>query len=82
MALVFFSPCPYYSWSLAIACELWLHPAIRFKCFGVERAGRYLGALSERQWNDLVSLVVVQRDKTDYVYLESQAARLGYSPAT
>lgn len=38
------------------------------------RAG---GEVSERQWNDLMSLVVVQRDKTDYGYLENQAARLG-----
>jgi len=33
--------------------------------------------MSERQWNDLVSLVEVQRDKADHVYLETQAARLG-----
>ena len=32
---------------------------------------------SERQWNDLVSLVEVQKDKTDQEYLEFQAARLG-----
>jgi len=38
------------------------------------RAG---GEMSERQWNDLVSLVEVQRDKADHVYLETQAARLG-----
>jgi hypothetical protein len=35
------------------------------------------GEASERQWSDLVSLVEVQRNKTDYVYLETQAARLG-----
>lgn len=33
--------------------------------------------VSERQWNDLVSLVEVQRGKTDYEYLETQAVRLG-----
>jgi len=38
------------------------------------RAG---GEVSERQWNDLVSLVEVLRDKADSVYLETQAARLG-----
>jgi hypothetical protein len=35
------------------------------------------GEVSERQWNDLVSLVEVQRDKADRGYLETQAARLG-----
>ena len=38
------------------------------------RAG---GEVSERQWNDLVSLVEVQRNKTDSAYLETQAAQLG-----
>ncbi len=38
------------------------------------RAG---GEVSERQWNDLVSLVKVQRDKADHVYMDAQAARLG-----
>ena len=38
------------------------------------RAG---GEVSERQWNDLVGLVEVQRDIADYVYLETQAARPG-----
>lgn len=38
------------------------------------RAG---GEVSERQWNDLVSLVQVQRDHADYTYLETQATRLG-----
>jgi len=33
--------------------------------------------VSERQWNDLVSLIGVQRDKADYAYLEAQATRLG-----
>jgi hypothetical protein len=35
------------------------------------------GDVSERQWNDLVSLVEVQKDKADRHYLETQAARLG-----
>jgi hypothetical protein len=38
------------------------------------RAG---GEVSERQWNDLVSLVEVQREMADRVYLETQATRLG-----
>jgi hypothetical protein len=38
------------------------------------RAG---GEVSERQWNDLVSLVEVQKDRADHHYLETQAARLG-----
>ncbi len=33
--------------------------------------------ISERQWNDLVSLVEVQRSQADYAYLETQAKRLG-----
>lgn len=35
------------------------------------------GDASERQWNDLLSLVEVQKDKADYEYLNAQAARLG-----
>jgi len=38
------------------------------------RAG---GEVSERQWNDLVSLVEVQKDNADRHYLQTQAARLG-----
>ena len=35
------------------------------------------GDVSERQWNDLVNLAAVQRDRADYPYLETQALRLG-----
>ena len=35
------------------------------------------GEVSERQWNDLVNLIEVQKSKADRVYLESQAIRLG-----
>jgi len=35
------------------------------------------GEASERHWNDLVSLVEVQKDKADRPYLQAQAARLG-----
>lgn len=38
------------------------------------RAG---GDVSERQWNDLVNLMEVQRDRVDRGYLEAQAIRLG-----
>ena len=34
------------------------------------------GQLSERQWNDLVNLASVQKDRMDREYLEQQASRL------
>jgi hypothetical protein len=37
------------------------------------------GGVSERQWNDLVNLVLVQRDRLDRQYLGVQAERLGVS---
>lgn len=35
------------------------------------------GEVSERQWNDLVNLAIVQKGRLDRPYLEAQAARLG-----
>jgi len=35
------------------------------------------GEVSERQWNDLVNLIQIQRDRLDRVYLEAQATRVG-----
>lgn len=37
------------------------------------------GNVSERQWNDLLNLVLVQGDRLDLQYLRSQAKRLGLS---
>ena len=37
------------------------------------------GNVSERQWNDLLNLVVVQRGRLDREYLDAQAKRLGVS---
>jgi hypothetical protein len=37
------------------------------------------GCVSERQWNDLVNLIAVQRNRLDVEYLEREALRLGVS---
>jgi predicted nucleotidyltransferase len=35
------------------------------------------GGVSDRQWNDIVSILSLQKEKLDYVYLKQWGARLG-----